>query len=166
MLNPDQLAKRRGLESSRMTINVEKNCRFITRPIAKRHKNSENIFLHVNGGRYNTQWVLITSDLITVIGFSLCIGIPNFIQIGSPSGELWCHIEIQDGGRSGGFTSGFGLGDVALFKSSTISKPNFGATENAGLENDGPNHKVWKCRTKSQGLKMQDHKMRDWKMTD
>ena len=40
-------------------------------------------------------------DHITVSSISFCIGIPNFIQIGQTAAELWCHIDFQDGGRSG-----------------------------------------------------------------
>ena len=35
----------------------------------------------------------------TVIGVLFCIGLPNFVQIGPPTAEIWRHIDFQDGGR-------------------------------------------------------------------
>ena len=34
-----------------------------------------------------------------VIGVSFCIRLPNFVQIGTSTAELWRHIDFQDGGR-------------------------------------------------------------------
>ena len=40
-------------------------------------------------------------DHIAVIGMLFCTRMPNFIQSGQSSVELWCHIDFQDGGRCG-----------------------------------------------------------------
>ena len=38
-------------------------------------------------------------DHFPIIGVSFCIRLPNFVQIGTSTTELWRHIDFQDGGR-------------------------------------------------------------------
>jgi len=38
-------------------------------------------------------------DHFTVICVSLCIRLPNFVQIGPPTAEIWRYIDFQDGSR-------------------------------------------------------------------
>ena len=57
----------------------------------------------------------------------LCIRLPNFVQIGAPTVEIWRHIHFSRWRpRPLNTTSGFVFVDVTAFRrSKSISKPNF-----------------------------------------
>ena len=56
-----------------------------------------------------------------------CISLPNFVQIGAPTAEIWCHIHFSRWRpRPLNTTSGFVFVHVtASRRSNSISKPNF-----------------------------------------
>ena len=66
-------------------------------------------------------------DHFTVIGVLFCTSLPNFVQIGPPTAEIWRHISFSRWPpRQPNTTSGFVFLDVAFFRwSKSISKPNF-----------------------------------------
>ena len=79
--------------------------------------------------RYNYFRFRNTNDIdhFSVIGVSFCIWLPNFVQIGAPTVEIWRHIYFSKWRpRPLNTTSGFVFVNVAAFRSSkSISKPNF-----------------------------------------
>jgi len=66
------------------------------------------------------------SRAFAVICMLFCLRLPNFIQIGAPVAEIWCHIHFPRWRPQPlNTTSGFVFVDVTAFrKSKSISKPN------------------------------------------
>jgi len=62
-----------------------------------------------------------------VICILLCIRLPNFVQVGAPTAEIWRHIDFSRWQpRPLNTTSGFVFVDVTAFRrSKSIGKPNF-----------------------------------------
>jgi len=56
-----------------------------------------------------------------------CIRLPNFVQIGTLTAEIWCHLHFSRWRPQGlNTTSGFLIVDATVFgRSKSISKPNF-----------------------------------------
>ena len=69
-----------------------------------------------------------TSDFvfghITVLGMSLCIRLPNFVQIGPSSAEIRYYIDFEVGGRCGIILLPISDRRMYLFLEVSISKPN------------------------------------------
>ena len=64
---------------------------------------------------------------LPVISMSFCITLPNFVQIGAPTAEIWRHFHVSRWRpRPQNISSGFVLVDVTVFRrSKSVSKPNF-----------------------------------------
>jgi len=64
---------------------------------------------------------------LPVICMSFCITLPNFVQIGVPTGEIWSHFHFSRWrSRPLNSSSGFAFVDVTVFRrSKSISKANF-----------------------------------------
>ena len=64
---------------------------------------------------------------LPVISMSFCITLPNFVQIGAPTAEIWRHFHFSRWRpRPLNSSSGFVFVDVIAFRrSKSISKPNF-----------------------------------------
>jgi len=67
------------------------------------------------------------STIFFVICMLFCIRLPNFVQIGAPTAEIWRHIHFSRWRpRPLNTTSGFVFVDVTAFRrTKSISKPNF-----------------------------------------
>ena len=61
----------------------------------------------------NKDYVTVDSDHITVLGMSLYIRLPNFVQVGPSSAQIWCYIDFQDDGRCGAIL--FSVSDLVTY---------------------------------------------------
>jgi len=75
-------------------------------------------------------------DLFAVICMLFCIRLPNFVQIGALTAEIWRHIHFSRWRpRPLNTTSGFVFVDVTAFtRSKSMSKPNFVQIPQLGAE--------------------------------
>jgi len=84
-------------------------------------------FLYTNCPPYWNSTSGFDLDQLALICMLYCIRLPNFVQIGAPTAEIWRHIHFSRWRpRPLNTTSGFVLVDVTAFRrSKSISKPTF-----------------------------------------